>query len=176
MSSATACLHVSRASEHEKTFLIPFSGISSPPAQIVLWYFQSLMVTKIDNFYIIQFPSDDQIYCEEEDLIFDRSIVSQSLIQTFGFVCDRLDSSNRDILIELFSLQVVAEDVLQCNLHAGDALRVLPLRLVLRQLRQAQRPHALSSYHFPLRVLWVGLSSINPTLDHQQPILVGFIS
>ena len=97
MSSATACLHVSRASEHEKTFLIPFSGISSPPAQIVLWYFQSLMVTKIDNFYIIQFPSDDQIYCEEEDLIFDRSIVSQSLIQTFGFVCDRLDSSIRDV-------------------------------------------------------------------------------
>lgn len=62
------------------------------------------MVTKIDNFYIIQFPSDDKIYCREEDLIFDRSIVSQSLIQTFSFVCDRLESSIRDISVLISSL------------------------------------------------------------------------
>ena len=34
------------------------------------------------------FP-DNLIYCESEELIFDRTIVSSSLIQSFHFVCDR---------------------------------------------------------------------------------------
>ena len=104
MPSPQAGLDVSGALEHQDVFYF-FSGIFSSPAQTVLWYFLSLMVKEIDNFYIIKFPPDDQIYCEEENLIFDKSIVSQSLIQTFGFVCDRSNSSMRDIHTKLFYLR-----------------------------------------------------------------------
>ena len=51
-----------------------------------------------DNFDIIKcFLPDNLIYCESEELIFDRTIVSSSLIQTFGFVCDRFAPSHFQI-------------------------------------------------------------------------------
>ena len=52
-------------------------------------------VSELENFDIIKFfLPDNLIYCESEELIFDRTIVSSSLIQTFGFVCQRFDHSH----------------------------------------------------------------------------------
>lgn len=33
--------------------------------------------------------SRGEISCRPEDLIFDRSVVTRSLVEDFGFVCDR---------------------------------------------------------------------------------------
>ena len=52
---------------------------------------QTRILSELDNFFnFMKYFPDNVIYCEPEDLIFDRTIVSTSLIQTFDFVCDRL--------------------------------------------------------------------------------------
>ena len=96
MSHPSARLHVMTEATRDFYYIFLFRELflSCSNDSVVFSKFdgkQTRILSELDNFFnFMKYFPDNVIYCEPEDLIFDRTIVSTSLIQTFDFVCDRL--------------------------------------------------------------------------------------